>query len=330
MGRRSRRGFNNSGRLVARIGSMFLPSLTAPIAPYPPRLTTVDVPRRGPADGVQVLWRDRDRDRTSGTTRQVRQQGLGSPSDRLHLHIVDRQGWNAPKDAASGVEARDQVSYQRQTSDDDGAAPGAAGHEVRSGAARFGILDTTMNESGGPGDGELLDRITAGDTAAFEALYDRHSRVAFGLAYRIVGEPGLAEDTVQDAFLTVWRQAATYGSTRGSVRSWLLAIVHHRAVDYVRHRHDERHQDIEDMTVVPDTTDTGEQARLNVEGEQVRKALAQLPPDQQRSLTLAYFGGLTHDEIARQLGVPLGTVKGRLRIGLQKLRGYLRALEVEA
>ncbi len=186
-----------------------------------------------------------------------------------------------------------------------------------------------MENVNSPTDGELLDQVVAGNKTAFELLYDRHSRAAYGLAYRVLGEPGMAEDTVQDAFLTVWRQAATYGHARGSVRSWLLAIVHHRAVDYVRHRHDDRKQDIEDITVLPDVIDTGEQAQLNVEGELVREALKTLPLDQQRSLTMAYFGGYTHDEIARMLGIPLGTVKGRLRIGMQKLRGHLRAHEVE-
>ncbi len=214
----------------------------------------------------------------------------------------------------------------RQTSD--ARQPAVAPHCVDQ-AGQFGIVQATMDDVNSLTDGELLDQIVAGNKAAFELLYDRHSRAAYGLAYRVLGEPGMAEDTVQDAFLTVWRQAATYGHARGSVRSWLLAIVHHRAIDYVRHRHDDRRQDIEDITVLPDTIDTGEQAQLNVEGELLREAMKQLPPDQQRSLTMAYFGGYTHDEIARLLGIPLGTVKGRLRIGMQKLRSQLRAHEVE-
>ena len=191
------------------------------------------------------------------------------------------------------------------------------------------ILMRRMDEPQGPDDGALLERIVSGDTVAFGLLYDRHSRAAYGLALRILAEPSVAEDVVQDAFLTVWRQGATYGQTRGTVRSWLLAIVHHRAIDYVRRRHDDRQQVLEDMTLLPDSSDTWEQASRNVDGAHVREALKQLPPDQQRSVLLAYFGGYTHDEIARQLGVPLGTVKGRLRIGLQKMRGYLRAQELE-
>ena len=194
---------------------------------------------------------------------------------------------------------------------------------------RGDILVGRMKIADDPSDGALMDRIVAGDTAAFELLYDRHSKAAYGLAYRILNEPGSAEDVVQDAFLTVWRQASTYGQARGSVRSWLLAIVHHRAIDHIRRRHEDRQQPLEDMTILPDDVDTWDQARQNVEGAQVRDALATLPPDQQRSITLAYFGGYTHDEIARLLGVPLGTVKGRLRIGLQKMRGYLRPLGLE-
>lgn len=189
-----------------------------------------------------------------------------------------------------------------------------------------------MDASDGPSDGEAITRLAAGDKAAFELLYDRHSRAAYGLALRILGDPEAAQDAVQDAFLTLWRQAATYGEERGAVRSWLLAIVHHRAIDMVRRRsyREDRQQGIDDVTLPPDGVDTWEQARQNIEGEQVREALLQLPPDQQRSITLAYFNGYTHDEIARQLGVPLGTVKGRLRIGMQKMRNILRNQEAEA
>lgn len=194
------------------------------------------------------------------------------------------------------------------------------------------IVIRSMSSLESATDAELLERLMAGDTAAFEALYDRHSRAAYGLAFRILGEAEAAEDVVQDAFLTVWRQAATYGEARGTVRAWLLAIVHHRAIDYVRQRsyRENRQQTLDEVVLPPDEADTMEQARQNVEGQQVRQALEQLPPDQQRSVLLAYFGGYTHDEIARTLGVPLGTVKGRLRIGLQKMRTYLHTQGLEA
>jgi len=189
-----------------------------------------------------------------------------------------------------------------------------------------------MDGAEGGADGDLLVGVKAGDAAAFALLYDRHSRAAYGLAYRILGEATAAEDVVQEAFLTVWRQAATYGPERGTVRAWLLAIVHHRAIDHVRRRsyREERQQALDAVVDPPDSADTWEQARQSVEGQHVREALEHLPPDQRRSITLAYFGGYTHDEIARLLGVPLGTVKGRLRIGLQKMRGYLDKQGVEA
>jgi RNA polymerase sigma-70 factor (ECF subfamily) len=189
-----------------------------------------------------------------------------------------------------------------------------------------------MDGAEGGADGDLLVGVKAGDAAAFALLYDRHSRAAYGLAHRILGEATAAEDVVQEAFLTVWRQAATYGPERGTVRAWLLAIVHHRAIDHVRRRsyREERQQALDAVADPPDSADTWEQARQSVEGQHVREALEHLPPDQRRSITLAYFGGYTHDEIARLLGVPLGTVKGRLRIGLQKMRGYLDKQGVEA
>jgi RNA polymerase sigma-70 factor, ECF subfamily len=181
-------------------------------------------------------------------------------------------------------------------------------------------------------DADLLVRVTAGDAAAFELLYDRHSSAAYGLAYRILGEPAAAEDVLQDAFLTVWRQAATFGPQRGTVRAWLLAIVHHRAIDHVRRRayREERLLALDAVTDPPDSDDTWEQVRRSVAGQHVRAALAQLPPDQRRSIVLAYFGGYTQDEIARLLGVPRGTVKGRLRIGLRKMRHHLTGQGVEA
>lgn len=219
-----------------------------------------------------------------------------------------------------------------------GVAPRALHHttplrmHARADGSRYDIVMHEMDAADALADVELLERIKARDATAFEQLYDRHSRAAYGLAYRILGDAESAEDTVQDAFLTLWRQPDSYGEERGTVRSWLLAVVHHRAIDLIRRRthREDRQQMLDDALPLPDSSDTMEQARQNVEGEQVRRALEQLPPDQQRSLMLAYFGGYTHDEIARQLGLPLGTVKGRLRIGLQKMRGYLRGEGLEA
>ncbi|GAC1400445.1 MAG: sigma-70 family RNA polymerase sigma factor [Chloroflexota bacterium] len=197
--------------------------------------------------------------------------------------------------------------------------------------AATAILSTCMESTNDPSDEVLLDRVQARDSEAFALLYDRHSRAAFGLAYRVLGDSGSAEDVVQDAFLALWRRAETYGQTRGSVRAWLLAIVHHRSIDRLRSRsyREDRQGPLDDLTLPPDTADTWEQVRQSLEGQQVREAIQRLPPDQQRSIILAYFGGLTHDEIARRLGLPLGTVKGRLRIGLQKMREFLKSQQGE-
>jgi RNA polymerase sigma-70 factor (ECF subfamily) len=179
---------------------------------------------------------------------------------------------------------------------------------------------------------ELLQRLQARDTLAFATLYDRHSRAAYALAWRILGEPAGIEDVLQEAFLEIWRRPDAYQPGHGSVQTWLLAIVHHRAIDARRRRsyREDRQQTLEDVDLPADSSDTWELVRQSVEGQRVREALARLPRDQQDSIVLAYFGGYTHEEIARLLGVPLGTVKGRLRIGLQKLRSYLRPQDREA
>ena len=196
----------------------------------------------------------------------------------------------------------------------------------------YDIVCPSMDTFESVPDNDLIERLIDGDRNAFEALYDRHHRAAYGLALRILADTATAEDVVQDAFLTVWRQASTYSESRGTVRAWLLAIVHHRAIDYARKRsyREERQQLIDDVILPPDSSDTSEAARKNVEGQKVREAIERLPRDQQDSILLAYFGGLTHDEIAQKLGLPLGTVKGRLRIGLQKMRGYLQLQGLEA
>jgi RNA polymerase sigma-70 factor (ECF subfamily) len=177
-----------------------------------------------------------------------------------------------------------------------------------------------------PSDETLIAQLRERDTQAFGMLYDRHSRLAFGLAYRMLGDPSAAEDVVQDAFFSLWRQAETFQPERSAVRTWLLSIVHHRAIDRLRRA---------STREVPDTAadgmpermdesiDVEHQVGVSLEAAQVRKALGALPMEQRRAIELAYFGGLSHGEIARKLGVPVGTVKGRLRIGLQKMRALL-------
>jgi len=176
-------------------------------------------------------------------------------------------------------------------------------------------------------DAELLAAIAAGDPDALVTLYDRYGRLAFGLAYRILGDAFLAEEVVQDAFMNVWRNAAKFDANRGAVRSWLLAIVHHRAVDRLREwRGKDLEVDLDDAALTLTAPDVWGALLDQIELESVRQALAALPEEQRLALELAYFQGLTHQEIAERTGWPLGTVKSRLRLGLAKLADLLAAL----
>ena len=162
-----------------------------------------------------------------------------------------------------------------------------------------------------------------GDPRAFELLYDRHGGPAFSLAYRMVGNKVTAEDVSQEAFLSIWRSRLRYAPERGSVRTWVLGIVHHRAIDALRRNlvHDKRRasaEGIEERFEAPEQTDV-EVARRD-DARVVRGALEKLPDEQCKVIELAYFGGFSHSEIAEMLDMPIGTVKGRMRLGLDKLR----------
>ena len=175
-------------------------------------------------------------------------------------------------------------------------------------------------------DEDLMALVCDGDPRAFEALYDRHSGAAFSLAYRMVGNRGVAEDISQEAFLSIWRSRLRYRADRGSVRTWVLGIVHHRTIDALRRNqvHDRRRasaEGLEERQEAPELTDV-EVARRD-EARQVRSAIATLPDDQSRVIELSYFGGFTHTQIAEMLEQPVGTVKGRMRLGLEKLRREL-------
>ncbi len=180
---------------------------------------------------------------------------------------------------------------------------------------------------------ELLQAVTTGDDAAFMALYDRYNRIAFGLAYRILGNASAAEEAVQDAFMQVWNKAGTFQDRgEGSVRSWLLAIVHHRAIDTHRRsaRHDQRSVNIDDHLELRALGEVWEDVDQKLTAEELRTALDSLPRDQRQTIELAYFGGLSQSEIADQEAMPLGTVKGRMRLGLSKLRTVLTMAERDA
>jgi RNA polymerase sigma-70 factor (ECF subfamily) len=162
----------------------------------------------------------------------------------------------------------------------------------------------------------LLRGIASGDTRAFEEIYARYGRTAYGLARRLGASPEQAEDIVQEAFLAIWRNAGQYSSERGSITTWLSAIVRNRLTDAWR-RAAARPAEVPEERA-PETAATSDLP--GVERMAVRKLLAALPHDQREALVLSYYGGLTHEQIAAASGTPLGTVKGRLRLGLEKLR----------
>jgi len=165
----------------------------------------------------------------------------------------------------------------------------------------------------------------ARDSRAFAVLYERHGRAAYSLAYRITGERQTAEDLVQEAFLKVWRAAGSYRVERGSVRTWVLSIVHNRCIDQLRTSGSRRRtqQKVEASAPRVQPSEAFAHSWRNSQREQVREALRTLPKEQLKILELAYFSGYTHVEIAELLGLPLGTVKGRMRLGLKKMRSTL-------
>jgi RNA polymerase sigma-70 factor, ECF subfamily len=175
-------------------------------------------------------------------------------------------------------------------------------------------------------DEDVMQLVRRGDARAFEVVYERHSAAAFSLAYRMMGTRAGAEDVTQDAFLSMWRSGARYDRARGSVRTWVLGIVHHRAIDALRRAtvHDKRRagdEGIEERFEARERTDV--EAARREEAGTVRNALGSLPADQCQVIELAYFGGFTHTEIADMLDAPVGTIKGRMRLGLKKMRAQL-------
>ena len=180
-------------------------------------------------------------------------------------------------------------------------------------------------------DRDAMDRLANGDLGALDQLYEHHGAMAFSIAYRITGDRTAAEDVVQEAFLGAWRNAARYVDARGSVRTWLLSIVHHRAIDSIRRRRPttelpDSEANLPDVLTLPDTWTEVERG---LDRANVLAALNAISDVQREAIELAYFGGLTQIEIAERTGVPLGTVKGRMRLGLAGLRAALLAGERE-
>ena len=178
-------------------------------------------------------------------------------------------------------------------------------------------------------DEDLMQIVRRGEADAFEVVYERHCDAAYSLAYRMCGSRAAAEDVVQEAFLSLWRSNARYDRARGSVRTWVLGIVHNRAIDALRRSvvHDRRRasdEGIEERFEARERTDV-EVARRD-EAEEIREALRSLPSEQSHVIELAYFGGFTQSEIASMIDAPIGTVKGRMRLGLEKMRAQLGGL----
>jgi RNA polymerase sigma-70 factor (ECF subfamily) len=174
-------------------------------------------------------------------------------------------------------------------------------------------------------DEDLMPLVAREDPLAFEVFYDRHAGAAFSLAYRIVGSRTAAEDVTQEALLSIWRSGARYDRARGSVRAWTLGIVRNRAIDMLRKESGRSPklaaggQELLERRAADELTDTVRRETA----QEVRGAIKELPEDQSRVVQLAYYGGFSHSEIAEMLSEPLGTIKGRMRLGMDKIRATL-------
>jgi RNA polymerase sigma-70 factor, ECF subfamily len=193
-------------------------------------------------------------------------------------------------------------------------------HGLRDRAGRYPLL----------ADEDLLSLVEASDSEAFALLYERHSRAAYSLAYRLVNARQAAEDMVQESFIKVWRSAGGYRVGRGSVRTWILSIVRNRAIDYIRSQaaRSRTREKVEATAPVSGPNEVFAEAWRNFERDLLHRALEELPYEQGKVLALVHFCGLTHAEIAERLRLPLGTVKGRMRLGLEKLRKNPKVREI--
>jgi RNA polymerase sigma-70 factor (ECF subfamily) len=179
-------------------------------------------------------------------------------------------------------------------------------------------------------DAELLAAVADRDPDGISVLFDRYGGLAFGVALKVLADRGAAEDVVQEAFLSIWRQAGSFDTLKGSARTWLLTVVRNRAVDRLRASRNrlEKDRTIEGMENQLGVPGVWAEVSAGLDRDSIRGALGALPAEQREVIELAYFSGLTHVEIADQLEIPLGTIKGRMRIGLRKLRALLEPYEV--
>jgi RNA polymerase sigma-70 factor (ECF subfamily) len=179
-------------------------------------------------------------------------------------------------------------------------------------------------------DSELLLRMQAGDDSALALLYDRHGALAFTLAYRMLSDRHLAEDVVQEVFLSIWKNASRFDPRRSSFRTWFVTIVRNRCFDKLRGSAARPQVSAEiEIAERPGTHDVPREVNQTLTAEAVQDALSTLPPEQRETIELAYYGGLSQTEISERMGVPLGTVKGRVRMAMQKLRELLAGMDVE-
>ena len=172
---------------------------------------------------------------------------------------------------------------------------------------------------------QLLARVAGGDMEAFAAIYDRYSRPVYSLGWRLLGDVQAAQEVTQEVFEAIWRSARAFAPGRGNVRTWILALAHHKSVDAMRRQRVRAAEPLSEFH--EDDADVVAQALRRVEGDEVRSALAGLSEAQRTVVVLAYYGGYTQQEIARRLGIPLGTVKTRIRDGLLRLRDRLKAVQ---
>jgi len=191
-----------------------------------------------------------------------------------------------------------------------------------------------MDNSDELSDEALINALAEGAEWAMEPLYERYNRVLYSLAYRMVADHQIAEDLLQEAFLSVWRRAISYAPQSGTVRSWLISIVHHRIIDYlraVRRRAGLKEVTWEEVELDERTAfpDVWEEALRSVQSAQLRAAMMNIPSEQRMVIELAYFQGWTHSEIAEGCEIPLGTVKARMRLGLSHLKRLLAQMGVD-
>jgi len=197
--------------------------------------------------------------------------------------------------------------------------------QVAAAAVTFEAADATLLA-----DETLAERLGDGDVAALECIYERHSRAVFSLALKLLADREAAEEVVQETFIKLWQRPDSYSVSRGRLIAWLLGVAHHRAIDRLRRRKLEQRYGATQQAVEPIVSDRDpvEDVLSSLRGEAVARALQSLPTAQRIAVELAYLRGMTQVEIASVLGEPLGTIKTRLRLAMQKLRGSLELAEL--